>query len=100
MSNQQLKFCFLTAIFPAVLFVFPSCNDAPQLERKMKTEVTIEGEAFLINGAPTYRGVTWTTSYGVEYQIDGLLMNSRMVQGIFDEIRGGPMVVHERISRR
>jgi hypothetical protein len=43
--------------------------------------VTIVGDAFHINGKPTYEGRTWRG-----HKIEGLLMNSRMVQGIFDDL--------------
>lgn len=46
-----------------------------------RTAVSIAGEKFLINGKPTYAGRTWD---GVS--IEGMLMNSRMVQGIFDDL--------------
>jgi hypothetical protein len=46
-----------------------------------KTTVAIQGDAFLINGEPTYRGRTWNGK-----RIEGLLLNSRMVQGIFDDL--------------
>jgi hypothetical protein len=46
-----------------------------------KTAVTIVGDAFHINGKPTYEGRTWRG-----HKIEGLLMNSRMVQGIFDDL--------------
>jgi hypothetical protein len=46
-----------------------------------KTAVTIVGDAFQINGKPTYEGRTWRG-----HKIEGLLMNSRMVQGIFDDL--------------
>ncbi|WP_075351693.1 hypothetical protein [Algoriphagus marinus] len=46
-----------------------------------KTEVEIRVEQFFINGKPTYEGRTWK-----ENRIEGLLMNSRMVQGIFDDL--------------
>ena len=46
-----------------------------------KTEVSIRGDAFCINGCPTYEG---RTSQGKK--IEGLLFNSRMVQGIFDDL--------------
>ena len=46
-----------------------------------KTEVAIVGEAFLINGRPTYAGRTWKGQ-----KVEGLLLNSRMVQGIFDDL--------------
>ena len=45
-----------------------------------QTEVSIVGEAFQINGKPTYEGREWKGR-----SIQGLLMNSRMVQGIFDD---------------
>ncbi|MBM4041614.1 MAG: hypothetical protein FJ290_24205 [Planctomycetes bacterium] len=46
-----------------------------------KTEVSIRGDAFLINGRPTYEGRSWQGK-----KIEGLLLNSRMVQGIFDDM--------------
>ena len=46
-----------------------------------KTEVSIVGQAFHINGRPTYEGRTWQG-----HKIEGLLLNSRMVQGIFDDL--------------
>ena len=46
-----------------------------------KTTVAIEADRFLINGRPTYEGRTWRGM-----RIEGLLMNSRMVQGIFDDL--------------
>ncbi len=45
-----------------------------------KTRVTIVGEDFHINGKPTYAGRTWNG-----HRIEGLLMNSRMVQSVFDD---------------
>jgi hypothetical protein len=45
------------------------------------TEVSIRGEQFIVNGEPTYKGRTWNG-----HKIEGLLMNSRMVQGIFDDL--------------
>ncbi|MCC6730884.1 MAG: beta-lactamase family protein [Chthonomonadales bacterium] len=46
-----------------------------------RTEVRIEGDRFIINGRPTYAGRRWQG-----HRIEGLLMNSRMVQGIFDDL--------------
>ena len=46
-----------------------------------KTVVTIRGDQFLINGKPTYEGRTWNG-----HRIEGLLMNSRMVQATFDDL--------------
>jgi hypothetical protein len=49
--------------------------------RNPKTVVSIAGDAFHINGKPTYAGRTWKGR-----KIEGLLMNSRMVQGIYDDL--------------
>ena len=45
------------------------------------TVVAIRGENFLVNGQPTYAGRSW---HG--HSIEGLLFNSRMVQGVFDDL--------------
>ena len=52
-----------------------SCN-----RHSPDTVVEIRGSKFYINGVPTYKGKTWNGN-----SIDGLLFNSRMVQGIFDD---------------
>lgn len=46
-----------------------------------KTEVSIAGDAFRINGKPTYAGRTWNG-----HKIEGLLMNNRVVQATFDDL--------------
>ncbi|MEZ4905276.1 MAG: hypothetical protein R2822_27730 [Spirosomataceae bacterium] len=46
-----------------------------------KTIVEIKGNQFYINGKPTYEGRYWNGQ-----KIEGLLMNSRMVQGVFDDL--------------
>ncbi|EAR51316.1 hypothetical protein OG2516_17845 [Oceanicola granulosus HTCC2516] len=45
------------------------------------TSVAIRGDGFLIDGKPTYEGRTWNGR-----KIEGLLLNTRMVQGIFDDV--------------
>ena len=45
------------------------------------TAVDVDGERFLINGRPTYAGRTFE---GVS--IEGLLLNSRMVNATFDDL--------------
>ena len=45
------------------------------------TAVSIRGEHFLLNGQPTFRGREWR---GVG--IEGLLLNSRMVNALFDDL--------------
>ena len=64
----------------------PARPGAMEPRAPRRTTVTIEADRFLINGRPTYEGRTWTTSYGGVYPVEGLLMNARLVQGIFDDL--------------
>ncbi len=52
-----------------------------QAQSSAKTKLTIVGEDFHINGKPTYAGRVWNG-----HRIEGLLMNSRMVQAVFDDL--------------
>ena len=54
---------------------------APAPPKPRQTRVSIQGDAFRINGKPTYAGRAWQGR-----KIEGLLLNSRMVQGIFDDL--------------
>ena len=42
--------------------------------------VSIENDMFLVNGTPTYPGRYWKGN-----KVEGLLLNARLVQGIFDD---------------
>ena len=53
----------------------------------MKTYVSIKEDTFYINGEITYPGRTYEGN-----KIEGLLLNSRMVQGIFDD--RNPKTIH------
>ncbi len=53
---------------------------AAQTELPAHTAVSISGDVFYINGRPTYEGRTWNG-----HKIQGLLLNARLVQGIFDD---------------
>ncbi len=64
-----------------VLLGLYSCNEPAGKNEQRNTTVEISGEKILINGEPTLRGVVWE---GIE--MEGLLPNSRMVQGIFDDL--------------
>ncbi|MEO7413476.1 MAG: hypothetical protein ABIZ81_08970 [Opitutaceae bacterium] len=66
MKNLRLIACGLLAL-------------APSLSGSARTTVGVEGDNWLINGQPTCAGRMWKG-----YKIEGLLMNSRMVQGVFD----------------
>ena len=46
-----------------------------------KTIVEIRGDRFYLNGKPTYAGRAWN---GI--RIEGLLLNARLVQGVFDDL--------------
>ncbi len=66
---------------------------ASAAEQTRQTQVSIEGDQFLINGRLTYEGVTWSPDGDEnEYRIEGLLLNARLVQGIFDDLN--PETVH------
>ena len=47
----------------------------------MQTNVSIQGDKFFINSQPTYQGREWQGK-----PVEGLLLNTRMVQGIFDDL--------------
>ena len=68
-------------LLPVACLVFPALTAQPAKAPPRKTEVGIRGDAFLINGEPTYKGRTWKGK-----KIEGLLMNSRMVQATFDDL--------------
>ncbi len=63
----------------AVLLAASGCASQPH-RAHTKTSVSIQGDAFLINGVPTYKGRFWNG-----HKIEGLLLNVRLVQGIFDD---------------
>lgn len=53
---------------------------APLAHAAPGPDVSIRGEQFLLNGKPTYAGRTFEGM-----KIEGLLFNSRMIQGVFDD---------------
>jgi len=57
------------------------CTLSSCLVSKKNTTVSIKDNQFLINGVLTYKDRTWQGN-----KIEGLLFNSRMVQGIFDDL--------------
>lgn len=69
----------IPAVVHAEMPISPAQGEGRRMERK--TEVAIRGDAFYINGRRTYEGRTWQGM-----RIEGLLFNSRMVQGIFDDL--------------
>jgi hypothetical protein len=69
----------LLGLFTIVLSSLPAVVTAADKPRQ--TEVSIVGDAFHINGKPTYEGRKWKG-----HKIEGLLFNSRMVQATFDDL--------------
>ncbi len=65
----------------ATAFSFTCGVTLGQETSNRKTHVRIEGDGFRINGRPTYEGRTWQGN-----KIEGLLLNSRMVQATFDDL--------------
>lgn len=63
-----------------LLLLLGICSTAFQ-PAKNRTVVSIRGDEFYVNGKPTYEGRFWKGN-----KIQGLLINSRMVQGIFDDL--------------
>jgi len=69
---------FIRIMLVTVIVFVTGCT---QTQKQVhKTSVSIQDNMFLINGEPTYKGIYWNGN-----RIEGLLMNSRMVQGIFDD---------------
>ncbi len=60
---------------------FVSALQAPAQAPLRDTYVSIVGNKFFINGEPTYKGRSWNGQ-----KIEGLLFNTRMVQGVFDDL--------------
>lgn len=67
--------------FVALLGLALLLSGYPSPPTLAQTTVAIQGEKFFINGEPTYPNRHWNGQ-----SIEGLLMNSRMVQGIFDDL--------------
>src|SRR5437588_9068438 len=68
-----------TFLKAAVVVPALSQGAPPPLGRR-RTQVSISGAKFLINGKLTYPGRIFRG-----HNIEGLLLNTRMVQGIFDD---------------
>jgi hypothetical protein len=73
-------------VFTVLTFLAFSQSTVDSNRRVRKTQVSIVGEKFYINSSPTYEGRIWKTTDGREYPIEGLLMNARLVQGVFDDL--------------
>jgi len=72
--SQRLYLCILVGAIPLI-----TQGKSKDIERH--TLVTIQGDKFYINGKPTYEGRRWKG-----HLIEGLLINSRIVNGVFDDL--------------
>ena len=84
-TNTLLRFALTLAVAwagaPAVFAQKPPASGAePSRAVRRSTHVSIVGDEFYVNGRPTYAGRFWKGK-----KIQGLLLNARMVQGIFDD---------------
>jgi ribose transport system ATP-binding protein len=68
-------------LFLLVTIVLSPSWALAQPQNNRHTQISIHGEDFYINDQPTYMGRTWNG-----HRIEGLLLNARMVQGIFDDL--------------
>lgn len=65
----------------ALLLLAGCASASPNGPPRRRTEVSIAGAEFRVNGRPTYAGRSWRGR-----RVEGLLLNSRMVQGVFDDL--------------
>lgn len=63
-----------------LLFVFMASLSSCTQPDSSRPVVSIKGNQFLVDGVPTYKGRYWNGN-----KIEGLLLNARLVQGIFDD---------------
>jgi hypothetical protein len=78
--THQSSFFINCTLLTVLISTFTLVTEA----QKRKTEVAITGEDFYINGEITLKGKTFNGM-----RLEGLLPNSRMVQGIFDDYNPG-----------
>jgi hypothetical protein len=69
-----------SAVLSITLLCAPALAQLTSAAPARQTMVSIVADQFRINGQPTYAGRTWNG-----HKIEGLLLNSRMVQGVFDD---------------
>jgi hypothetical protein len=69
---------WIGGLLALVGLTLPAAGVAPP---QRHTEVGIQGQAFFINGRPTYAGLSYQGM-----KLEGLLMNARLVQATFDDL--------------
>jgi hypothetical protein len=80
-ARSVLRWTACLAGWAAVYMGCASFDPSATIAKRLPgTVVSIVADGFYLNGKPTYAGRTW---HG--HKIEGLLLNARMVQGIFDD---------------
>jgi hypothetical protein len=74
------KLFFIMIITTLILGGCKSTGTKSASDEQKNTVVSIVGNQFWVNGEPTFKGREWNG-----YKIEGLIPNSRLVQGIFDD---------------
>ena len=75
-----MRFRLVLPVVAAALVLLARAVGPARAATPRQTVVGIDRQAFLVNGKPTYAGRTYRGM-----KVEGLLFNSRMVQGIFDD---------------
>jgi hypothetical protein len=81
MRNRARLYALLTLAALTVIVAPGAAAPRQTGPAARRTTVSIRGDNFLINGQPTLKGVVWRG-----HRMEGLLPNSRMVQGVFDDL--------------
>jgi len=80
-DNAVSRNWLIGPVLAAVILSGACATEPARGSAARRTTVTIVGDEFHLNGRPTYEGRHWRG-----HKVQGLLMNSRMVQGIFDDL--------------
>jgi hypothetical protein len=76
---------YLTRLLLISPLFLGACSSVGAAAPAGRTVVSIVGDEFHVNGAPTYAGRIWVTEDGGQHRIEGLLLNARLPQAIFDD---------------
>jgi hypothetical protein len=79
--SMRCRIMRLLSVGLLLLVTLPGALDSTAQNTGRQTSVSIVRDEFRINGKPTYQGRSWQG-----HRIEGLLLNSRMVQATFDDL--------------
>src|SRR5690625_4521367 len=86
LDSKLTLLLLFTVLLQTILSYTESHVNHSHIQTNRHTNVKVVKNKFYINGEPTYKGRKWISSDGQSYSIEGLLMNARLVQGIFDDL--------------